>query len=899
MDRILHDVDNAHKILQLTSDTLILVDKNGTCLDIDPHSDLWFLQEDRLLGKNLFNLLPDHTFQKLLPDFRRVTQQGITVNRNYRLPLEGGETYYFKCIMQPYDGDKVLCQYRDITARSNVKLQLERTNYELKEIQKAAQIGQWKYSSREKTFYYRGYNGIVCTEEERSINFQDYYETILSEDLPAVNTWMEANRRELLKEYIEYRILLEGQVYYMRQQCYLRNEEEDGNIVLEGYIQNITDIQRKRNDINTLTHAINNAKESVYAARRDGTLIFANRQFRLNHRIAEQADLSLIRVFDVVGDMTCIEDWEERYRSIREGQTLNFLAYHPLKHDKNTLAFEGTMYSVTTDDGEETFWSFTHDISERIRYESQIKRFNRIMDTTMENIPAGIVVKDIENDFRYIYRNRESYNRDISSENAIGMNDFDYYPPEMAQQKRKEDMEIAATGKGMHWIMEGKDKNGNLLILDKQKIMVESEDFSPIIVSIEWDITQLELMRRELIESKEKAETSDKLKSAFLANMSHEIRTPLNAIVGFSRIISESDNAEERREYYEIVDANNERLLQLINEILDLSKIESGIVEFTYGPVRLHTLCKEIHDAHVFRCPQGVELRFDSPDEALSIHSDKNRIFQVFSNLIGNAFKFTTEGSVSYGYKQEGERVVFYVKDTGLGIEPEKLGRVFQRFAKLNNFAQSTGLGLSICKTIIERLGGEIAVSSEVGTGTTFTFWLPLENVIQDTETGTNSHLPGEAVGTQPSEVLPAKEDTTRPKEETTEKEEDLRTTAAGTEKATILIAEDTDSNFDLLNAILGRKYRLVRARDGMEAVTMYDEVNPDLILMDIKMPNLDGLEATRIIRQLSAEVPIIAQSAYAYEHDRNAAEEAGCNDFISKPIAQEKLKEKIKKWLK
>ena len=170
MDRILHDVDNAHKILQLTSDTLILVDKNGTCLDIDPHSDLWFLQEDRLLGKNLFNLLPDHTFQKLLPDFRRVTQQGITVNRNYRLPLEGGETYYFKCIMQPYDGDKVLCQYRDITARSNVKLQLERTNYELKEIQKAAQIGQWKYSSREKTFYYRGYNGIVCTEEERSIN---------------------------------------------------------------------------------------------------------------------------------------------------------------------------------------------------------------------------------------------------------------------------------------------------------------------------------------------------------------------------------------------------------------------------------------------------------------------------------------------------------------------------------------------------------------------------------------------------------------------------------------------------------------------------------------------------------------------------------------------------------
>ena len=895
MDRILHDVNNAHKILQLTADTLILVDKNGTCLDIDPHSDLWFLQEDKLLGKNLFNLLPDHTFQKLLPDFRRVTQQGITVNRNYRLPLEGDETYYFKCIMQPYDGDKVLCQYRDITARSNVKLQLERTNYELKEIQKAAQIGQWKYSSREKTFYYRGYNGIVCTEEERSVNFQDYYETILSEDLPAVNTWMEANRRKLVKEYIEYRILLEGQVYYMRQQCYLRGEEEDGNIILEGYIQNITDIQRKRNDINTLTHAINNAKESIYAARKDGTLIFANRQFRLNHRIAEQADLSQILIFDIVGDMDSPKDWEERYHSIREGQNFNFLAYHPLKDDKSTLAFEGTMYSVTTDDGEETFWSFTHDISERIRYESQIKRLNRIMDTTMENLPAGIVVKDIENDFRYIYRNRESYNRDISAENAIGMNDFDYYPLEMAQQKRKEDMEIANTGKGMHWIMEGKDKNGNLLILDKQKIIVESEDFSPIIVSIEWDITQLELMRRELMESKEKAETSDKLKSAFLANMSHEIRTPLNAIVGFSRIISESENPEERKEYYEIVDANNERLLQLINEILDLSKIESGIVEFTYGPVKLHTLCKEIHDAHVFRCPQGVELKFDSPDEALSIHSDKNRIFQVFSNLIGNAFKFTTQGSVSYGYRQEAEKVVFYVKDTGLGIEPEKLGRVFQRFAKLNNFAQGTGLGLSICKTIIERLGGEISVSSEVGTGTTFTFWLPLESVMQDVKADKEEHRDGETDNRQ----YPEADDRTKELAGSKEERKSMEVTETETDKPTILIAEDTDSNYDLLNAILGRKYHLVRARDGMEAVTMYDEAEPDLILMDIKMPNLDGLEATRIIRQLSADVPIIAQSAYAYEYDRKAAEEAGCNDFISKPIAQEKLKEMIKKWLR
>ena len=429
---------------------------------------------------------------------------------------------------------------------------------------------------------------------------------------------------------------------------------------------------------------------------------------------------------------------------------------------------------------------------------------------------------------------------------------------------------------------EEKDKNGNLIILDKQKIKVEGKDFSPVVISIEWDITQLELMKRELMISKEKAETSDNMKSAFLANMSHEIRTPLNAIVGFSRLIAESENADERQEYYTIVDANNERLLQLINEILDLSKIESGIVEFTYAPVRLNGLCKEIHDAHVFRTPQGVQLLYEPSNETTIIDSDKNRIFQVLSNLIGNALKFTTEGSISYGYRQEGEKVIFHVTDTGTGIAADKVNKVFERFMKLNNTAQGTGLGLSICKTIIERLGGEISVTSEVGKGTTFSFWLPAKASV-----GTEQPM-------QEKEPSP-----TDMKNKTATVESQPANADKGNDKPTILIAEDTDSNYDLLNAILKKNYNLTRARDGMEVVMMFEEVKPDLILMDIKMPNLNGLEATKIIRELSPDVPIIMQSAFAYEYDRNAAADAGCTEFIPKPIAQEKLKTIIKKYLK
>ena len=528
------------------------------------------------------------------------------------------------------------------------------------------------------------------------------------------------------------------------------------------------------------------------------------------------------------------------------------------------------------------------------------------MDTTIDNLPAGIVVKEVNNDFRYIYRNRESYNRDLCVGEAIGKNDFDYYPPEVAEKKREEDVLVATTGQGLHWTMEGKDKNGNQLILDKRKIRVDGDELSsPIIVSIEWDITELEKIKRELQTSKEKAEMSDKLKSAFLANMSHEIRTPLNAIVGFSHLIAESENTEERHTFYEIVEANNERLLQLINEILDLSKIESGIIEFTSAPVNIHSLCKEVYDAHVFRTPQGVKLIYEPSENGLVIETDKNRVFQVFSNLIGNAFKFTKAGSISYGYKLVNKQVVFHVTDTGTGIEPEKIERVFERFAKLNNYAQGTGLGLSICKTIVERLGGEISVSSVVGKGTTFTFTLPYES---NQASGDREEQEGNATNANgnPSDTAAmgtfaetSVQDASGSVSGNTEEGCSEGSSAdASPSQQTILIAEDEDSNFDLLKAILGRKYRLIRARDGMEAVMSYDEAKPDLILMDIKMPNLDGLEATKIIRELSTTVPIIAQSAYAYQQDQIAAMDVGCNDFIAKPISQAKLKDMINKWL-
>lgn len=726
MKSILKDTNNSEKLLNMVSDTLILMDKDGVCVDMAVHNvDLWFMNEERLLGKNLLNLLPPVTYSEFYPEFKKVLLRRTKSVRNYELMLRD-DTYFFKCIMQPY-GDLVLCQYRDITERSQRKLELERRNRELYEIQKAAFIGRWVFDTVTREFGYAGHTGIMCKTDEQAIPLDAYLNLILPEDRNTFENWLGDNLKGNMENTVDYRILYNKDVHYIRLKTFSRERDKDGNISLEGYIQNITDIQKSRNDINLLTHAINNSTEDIFAAKEDGTLIFANRLFKLHHELGSTDDISQLKIYEIGSYTRTLEGWQKMIASIKEGEKhQSFMVYNPLPRFPEILAYEGNAYWVTSDEGVGTIWAFGRDISQRIRHEQQIKWFNQILDKTMEHLPAGIVVKDIRNNFKYLYRNRESYNRDVPMEEALGKDDFDFYPLEIAREKRRQDKDIATTGQEMHWIAEERDGHGNPLFLDKRKMKIESKDFSPILLNIEWDITEMELMKRELMVAKEKAETSDQLKSAFLANMSHEIRTPLNAIVGFSSMLQEADNPEEKLQYVTIIEENNKRLLQLISDILDLSKIEAGTFDFTFEKVNAKRLCNELYQAMQMRTSPQVELRLspDLPD--LQLTSDKSRLYQVLSNFVVNALKFTSEGSITISYQIKGKEAKFSVEDTGIGIEPEKQTAVFNRFAKLNNFIPGTGLGLSICQSIITQLGGKIGVDSEPGKGSCFWFTHPL-----------------------------------------------------------------------------------------------------------------------------------------------------------------------------
>ena len=257
--------------------------------------------------------------------------------------------------------------------------------------------------------------------------------------------------------------------------------------------------------------------------------------------------------------------------------------------------------------------------------------------------------------------------------------------------------------------------------------LFEPENGQIELIGVNYDITELKETEAMLIEAKEKAETADRLKSAFLANMSHEIRTPLNAIVGFSSLMGETGDMEEKRQYMAIIEENNDLLLQLISDILDLSKIEAGTFDFVEKELDVNVLCEDIVRFMKMKAKPGVEVLFDRHLPECRIVSDRNRLNQVIANFVNNAIKFTTAGSIRVGYDKVDEtHLRFYVADTGLGIEPEMQAQIFDRFIKLNTFVHGTGLGLSISKSIIEQLGGTIGVDSEPGKGSCFWFVLPI-----------------------------------------------------------------------------------------------------------------------------------------------------------------------------
>lgn len=393
-------------------------------------------------------------------------------------------------------------------------------------------------------------------------------------------------------------------------------------------------------------------------------------------------------------------------------------------------------------------------------------------------------------------------------------------------------------------------------------------------IGVRLNITEQINYQKFLEREREDARQADKLKSAFLANMSHEIRTPLNAIVGFSELLQTTEDPDMRKEFMGIISNNNELLLRLIGDILDLSKIESGMLELKPEVFDLTAAYKETYTALKQRCTNPeVEFLGYSPYKSCKVKLDRNRVVQVGTNFITNALKHTNKGHILMGYEYVDGGIRLFIEDTGCGIPKENQDKLFQRFAKLDDFTQGTGLGLAICKAIVDAQGGKIGVESEVGKGSTFWAWFPCDAEIEEfgeAEESVSKNMEDNSgqVAIKPADSHPR-----------------------DTRRKSILVAEDIDSNYMLVNAIL-KDYDLTRACTGKEAVEFASNFRYDAILMDLKMPVMDGIEATKKIRQFDKITPIIAVTANAFDSDKVEAMEAGCNAFVTKPLKKKDLEE-------
>lgn len=388
----------------------------------------------------------------------------------------------------------------------------------------------------------------------------------------------------------------------------------------------------------------------------------------------------------------------------------------------------------------------------------------------------------------------------------------------------------------------------------------------------------LELTNEKLQLAKEKAEEADRLKSTFLANISHELRTPMNGIIGFSKLIIDSKNIdlETQKKYLSIIFQSGNILLNLVNDIIDLSKIEAKQLKLNNSEFKLNVLIDELLDIFVSeRDNIGkknikiiAEKEYDYKD--LSIYSDANRIRQVLFNLLTNALKFTTEGSIKFGYYIESQNIVFFVKDTGIGLTQNEKDFIFERFRqgddKKTRRYGGAGIGLTISKGIVENLKGKIWVESEKDLGSTFYFTIPFNRV-------QNDYVVVEKVKSHLEFIWPGK---------------------------TILIVEDSIVSYELLTKFLkDTKVSFIHASDGEQAVNLVKSNDKiDLVLMDIQLPIMDGLEATRQIKIFKPDLPVIAQTANAMDEDRHNIENAGCDDYISKPISRLELLHKINTFI-
>jgi len=519
------------------------------------------------------------------------------------------------------------------------------------------------------------------------------------------------------------------------------------------------------------------------------------------------------------------------------------------------------------------------DITAKKKNEEDLRSSQQIVEGIINAIPVRVFWKD--RNLCYLGCNPvfASDAGFASPKELIGKTDYQMGWRSQAEFYRRDDMQVIESGISKFQIEEPQTTpDGRIITLLTSKMPMRNSEGKIVgVLGTYMDITEIKRSKEELLNAKRKAEESDRLKSAFLANMSHEIRTPMNGILGFAELLKKPDlTGEQQKKYVRIIEKSGFRMLNIINDIVDISKIESGLMK---TEIRESNINEQIEYIYTFFKPEveakGMKLLYRTPlptNESI-IRTDREKVYAILTNLVKNAIKYSVEGTITFGYEKKGEFLEFFIKDSGFGIPSDRLNMIFERFVQADiediSARQGAGLGLAITKSYVEMLGGTIYVESQEGVGSTFYFTLPyirplnLDSQIENPPL--KKHLP------------------------------------IWMEMKKILIVEDDEISEKLITIMLSSLCQnIMVARTGPQAIeTCKNNPDIDFILMDIKLPEINGYEVCRRIRKFNNEVVIIAQTAFGLSGDREKAIAAGCNDYISKPIVQEKLIEILENYFK
>ena len=757
----------------------------------------------------------------------------------------------------------------DVTAKKEAEFHTEESKKNLEMAMDATNMSSWVYDVYKKTFSSLYGSPVI----KATSTLEELLKIMHPQDrLQLLQLFGQLEQKEFQQEQITARIYNEKEKQYRYYESRMRlSSEHFGKLLIIGTEMDVTEkvrLAKKTKELiakRELAMQVSNIVHWDFDVR---TQKFES----YNDPVNDYASDKLLTIEEQM-NVIHLEDRSSAYDAIQimlsgKDLTVEFSCRIKTKHDKtwSYCNIIGVPFERDENGDIVRYTGFRQNISKQHQLDEELRERNYKMELTFKTVGMSYWDFDVESGQ---FRAFNDPVNDFHSEKPIS-------PEEYLSTAHPEDVDCVR--EYINRILLGVNSDFNLKYRSKTKwddewqtllvtgIPIERNKKGQVTryTGIKINNTKWEKMAQELKDLKEKAELSDRLKSAFLANMSHEIRTPLNAIVGFSELMINCDDSSEKEEYMEIIQSNNELLLRLINDILDLSKIESGILERKPEKFNMSKVCSELYTMIQPKVTNpDVEFCLDESGPECLIFLDRNRLKQVWMNYLTNAVKCTQSGYIKMGYSIEGKGIRFYVEDSGVGIPVELQDRVFGRFQKLNEFAQGTGLGLAISRAIIEGAGGKVGFISQPGKGSTFWAWVPCEIEMPEKVPSVDSQPLGQR--SVLNEIS----------------KEDLK----------ILIAEDNDSNYLLVRHIL-KNYNLTRALDGADAVWKARNESFDLILIDMKMPVMGGLEATRRIREFNAKVPIIALTANAFDSDKGSAIEAGCNAFLAKPLSKKQLLE-------